>query len=212
MSELLKIFFILVLVKTLMQIIRSLGGERMPNPFEAVWNVLKTAIDNTNEPKTPLHVIEVGDCWKYVTLIEEFIRYEEIGLNTTTDDEVREMLTDGIKMCESQTKRLTKFMKAEGITIPDVTSAKPNSNPKEVPLGVKLTDDELSNGIAFKLVVSMQTCAKGQADAIRNDVGMMWLEFYSEWITFGTTLKTLMRKRGWLKVPPYYYPPGTPIE
>lgn len=182
----------------------------MPNPFEAVWNLLKTSIDNTNEPESPLHVIEVGDLWKYVTLIEEFIRYEEIGLNTTTDDEVTELLNDVLHTCESQVKRVSQFMKENGIPLPDVTSAKPNSNSKEIPLGVKLTDDEITNGIAFKLVNSMLTCGKGQADAIRNDVGMLWLTFYSEWVTIGTTLKTLMRKRGWLKVPPYYYPPGSP--
>lgn len=184
----------------------------MPNPFEAVWNTLKIAIDNVDEPKSPLHVIEVGDLWKYVTLVEEFIRYEEIGLNTSTDDEVLEMLTDAIKLCESQVKRLSQFMKKEGVPLPDVTSAKPNSDSKEVPLGVKLTDDEITNGITFKLVVCMQACAKGQADAIRGDVGLIWLQFYTDWVVFGTTLKTLMRKRGWIKVPPYYYPPGFPNQ
>ncbi|SFJ90890.1 Protein of unknown function [Halobacillus dabanensis] len=182
----------------------------MPNPFEAVWNTLKTTIDNTDEPKSPLHVIEVGDCWKYLSLVEEFTRYEEVGLNTTTDDEVKEMLKDAIQLCESQIKRLSQFMKQEGIPLPEVTSSKPNSKPNEVPLGVKLTDDELANGVAFKLVTCMTQNAKAQADAIRSDLAILWLNFYSEWVEFGTTLKVLMRKRGWLKVPPYYYPPGGP--
>jgi hypothetical protein len=42
----------------------------MPNPIEAVWNALKLAVDNSDEPQNPLHVIEVGDCWKYVTMVE----------------------------------------------------------------------------------------------------------------------------------------------
>jgi hypothetical protein len=29
---------------------------------------------------------------------------------------------------------------------------------------------------------------------------------------FGTSLKNTMRKRGWIKVPPYYYPPGMPKQ
>lgn len=182
----------------------------MPNPFEAVWNTLKIAVDNVNEPHTPLHVIEVGDCWKYITMMEEFIRYEEIGLNTTTDDEVREMLVDVIALCKDQVEKLSKFMIKEGIPLPDVTSSKPQSNSMEIPLGVKLTDDEITNGVAFKLVLCMQAAAVGQANSIRDDVGMMWLGFFSNWVTFGTTLKTLMRKRGWIKVPPYYYPPGSP--
>ncbi|MFB4169395.1 DUF3231 family protein [Virgibacillus sp. JSM 102003] len=184
----------------------------MPNPFEAVWNTLKTSMDNLDEPKSPLHIVEAGDCWTYLTMMEEYIRYEESGLNTTTDDEVKEMLKDVIQLCETQVKKLSKFMKDEGIPLPDVTSSKPKSEPNEIPLGVKLTDDEITNGIAFKLVTCMQACAKGQADAVRGDIGMIWLGFYSEWATFGSTLKTLMRKRGWLKVPPYYYPPGSPKQ
>ncbi|MGM0847063.1 MAG: DUF3231 family protein [Bacillota bacterium] len=184
----------------------------MANPFEAAWNALKTKVDSTDEPKAPLHVIEAGDCWKYITLMEEFIRYEEIGLNTTVDDEVKEMLTDMVKVCESQVEKLSLFMKKEGIPLPDVTSSKPESQPNSIPLGVKLTDDEITNGIAFKLVTSMMASAKGQADSVRNDVGLMWFGFYTEWTNFGTTLKTLMRKRGWLKVPPYYYPPGMPRD
>ena len=172
----------------------------MPNPFEAVWNTLKTTIDKVDEPHSPLHVIEVGDLWKYVTMVEEFIRYEEVGLNTSLNKK---------QLIEEE---LSDFMKKEGVPLSDVTSAKPESNPKEVPLGVKLTDDEISNGISFKLVLCMQACAKGQADAIRNDIGLLWLNFYTEWVAFGTTLKTLMRKRGWIKIPPYYYPPGSPVQ
>lgn len=182
----------------------------MPNPFEAIWNMLKISIDTTNEPKSPLHVIEVGDCWKYLTLMEEFIRYEEIGLNTTTDDEAKEMLTDVIRVCEAQVRKLSTFMKKEGIPLPDVSSSKPVSDPSDVPLGVKLTDNEIANGVAFKVVTCLQACALAQASAVRNDVTMIWLEFFLEWGIFGATLKTLMRKRGWLKVPPYYYAPGSP--
>ncbi|WP_338157644.1 DUF3231 family protein [Piscibacillus halophilus] len=144
----------------------------MSNPFEAVWNYLKQTVDNVEEPKSPLHVIEVGDCWKYMTMMEEFIRYEEIGLNTTVDDEVKEMLNDVVKICEGQVQRLGQFMKNEGIPLPDVTSSKPTSEPNDIPLGVKLTDDEIVNGIAFKLVACMRECAKAQADSIRGDIGM----------------------------------------
>lgn len=182
----------------------------MPNPFEAAWNAIKLTIDNMDEPESPLHVIEVGDCWQYLATVEEFIRYEEIGLNTTNDDELIEMLTDAIKLCESQVDKLSKFMKKEGIPLPESASPKPESQPNDVPLGVKLTDDEIANGIAFKLVSCMMASARGQAGAIRSDVGIIWLSFFTDWVTFGTTLKTLMRKRGWLKVPPYYYPPGNP--
>lgn len=34
----------------------------MPNPIEAVFNMLEISIDATNEPKSPLHVIKIGGC------------------------------------------------------------------------------------------------------------------------------------------------------
>lgn len=43
---------------------------------------------------------------------------------------------------------------------------------------------------------------------IRNDVGLILLGTLIELLKFGTSLKSMMIKRGWIKVPPYYYPPG----
>ncbi|MDT8861419.1 DUF3231 family protein [Alkalihalobacillus sp. MEB130] len=182
----------------------------MANSLEAIWNVLAKGVDNLNEPKSPLHIGEVMDCWTYVTALGEFIRYEEICLNTTTDSECREMLVGAIKMCENQSARLSEFMKKEGIPLPEVTAPKPNSEPNAIPLGVKFTDDEIANGVTLKLTNAMMLSSKGQVDAIRSDLGIMWVKFHLEMVTFGTTLKSLMLKRGWLKVPPYYYPPGQP--
>ncbi|RNB91623.1 hypothetical protein EDM56_02355 [Brevibacillus fluminis] len=52
--------------------------------------------------------------------------------------------------------------------------------------------------------------ATSAAQAVRNDVGLMWTEFQAEQVTFGATLKNVMRKRGWLTIPPAFTPPGVP--
>jgi hypothetical protein len=184
----------------------------MANPIEGIWNALKLTFEKINEPKSLLHVIEVGDCWTYITAVEEFIRSEEIGLNTSSDNDITSMLTDVIRICESHVQKLSTFMRNEGIPLPDVTSAKPKSTQKDIPLGVKLTDGEIANGIVLKLTLCLQLCAKGQSDALRSDLGMMWYGFYSEWVNTGVSLKSLMIERGWLKFPPYYNPPGTPED
>jgi hypothetical protein len=49
----------------------------------------------------------------------------------------------------------------------EVTSTKPKSLQSEIPLGVKFTDSEITNGIALKLVLSLQECAKGESEGIR---------------------------------------------
>jgi hypothetical protein len=129
----------------------------------------------------------------------------------TTDDEVKEMLADAIKTCGSQVKRIEQFMVQEGISLPSLPPAKPKSKPEEVPPGVKKTDDEIANGVSGKVAYMNMMCANAQSQAVRTDVGLIFVEFQAELLTFGATLKVLMRKRGWIRVPPYYTPPGLHI-
>lgn len=121
----------------------------MSNLVESVINSIKVSIDY--DAKHPLHTGEVTDCWVYYTAIKEFIRFEEAGLNTTNDDEVKEMLNDAIRVCSSQAKKLEKFMLKEGIPLPDLPSPKPKSDNKDIPLGVKVTDNEIANGVGLKV-------------------------------------------------------------
>lgn len=81
----------------------------MANKIEAVINTFKKLIDN--EPKNPLHVSEVSGIWLYATALNESLCFEEIGLNTTQDDELYEALEDGFKMCHRQLKEVEYFMK-----------------------------------------------------------------------------------------------------
>ncbi|WP_332697809.1 DUF3231 family protein [Halalkalibacter lacteus] len=111
-------------------------------------------------------------------------------------------------MCKEQSDRLEKFLIKEGVSLPQTSPPKPDSSPIDVPLGVKMTDDELANGLAIKVAASLVECATGQAQAIRNDVGMMWAEFQAELLVFSATLRKVKKKRGWLKIPPAYHPAG----
>jgi len=178
----------------------------MPNIFESLIATIKTSLDY--DTKHPLHTGEVMSCWVYYTALKEFIRYEEVGMNTTIDDELLRLLHDAKKLCESQVKQLESFMVKEGIPLPDLPSPKPKSDPKDIPMGAKLTDDEIVNGISLKVAVAIMNAATTQSQAIRNDVGGMMAKFQIEMLVFGSTLKTIMRKRGWLRVPPFYNPPG----
>ncbi|WP_245799146.1 DUF3231 family protein [Virgibacillus siamensis] len=180
----------------------------MPNPFEAAIKLLKTMVDD--EPKPPLHVGETYYCWLYTATMNEAQNYMLTALNTTTDDELLKVLKKSSEQCKSQAKQMEDFLKKEGAPIPTVAESKPNSNPKDVPLGVKLTDGEIANGISVKTAYAVSLSATAAAQAIRTDVSIIFSEFLAEKSLFGAEMKVLMRKRGWIKVPPYYYPPGMP--
>lgn len=179
----------------------------MPNVLEAAVDVMKSLID---DDKQPIHIGEAMLCWTYIAAIGEFNNYVKIGLNTTEDEELKEALHDAIKLCGSQRDRLQKFMVKEGIQLPEMAQLKPDADSNSIPSGVKLTDDEIANALSIKVASAILECATGIAQAIRTDVGLMWAEFQQEQMIYGAPLKQLLKKRGWLKQPPFYLPPGTP--
>ncbi|MDQ0200209.1 DUF3231 family protein [Neobacillus ginsengisoli] len=138
--------------------------------------------------------------------------HSEAGINSTTDPELRKAFHEAVKMFKSQRERLTVFLRLEGVPLPPLSESKPISDPNAVPPGVKLTDDEFANSLNIKMFLGITMCATAINESVRNDVGLIWVEFLQEYMTFGATMKTLVKKRGWLKVPPFYYPPGAPIQ
>jgi hypothetical protein len=179
----------------------------MPNIFEAVVNTLKSFVDS--EPKNPLHIGEANQCWFYLTSLQEALIYEQAALNTTIEDDLIQALNDGVKMCKKQIKELREFMIKEGVTLPEASEDKPQTDPNQIPYGVKLTDDEIANGISLKIASMTVACSISISQSVRNDFGIMFLRFHTEMVTFGASLKMLLREKGWIKVPPYYTPPGS---
>ncbi len=182
--------------------------RNLPDVLEACKNVLQSLMDD--EPKPPLHVGEVMSFWSFLSEMAEELVHSEAGINSTTDPELRKAFHASVKMFKSQIERLTEFMRLEGVPLPPLSESKPISDPNMVPMGVKLTDDELANSIGIKIYLGISFCSTAIIESIRNDVSLLWVEFLQEYMTFGVTIKTLMKKRGWLKVPPFYYPPGSP--
>lgn len=177
-----------------------------------ILNILKDVFTEfaDNEPTNPMHVGEVMNFWTYLTMLEEANRYVETALNTTTDDELITLLKQSFDNCHKQIEEIQSFLRTEGIPLPPTSKRKPYSAPNAVPFGVKLTDDEIADGIALKSVSSIVFCATGLSQSIRPDIGSMWLRFFMIRVKYNARLYHVMKRRGWLKIPPYYYPPGMP--
>ena len=180
----------------------------MTNILESVKEILQLNLDN--EPKNPLHVGEVMSCWMYLGLMDEATVYIQIALNSTNDDEVKHLLKDSLNQCQTQSERFKKLLKEEGVHLPPTSEERPNSEPNSVPLGAKLTDEEIMNGLSLKTVSAVVHCATAASQSIRMDISSVFTHCLLEKMKFGATLREQMRKRGWMKVPPYYYPPGAP--
>src|SRR5699024_7929670 len=79
-----------------------------------------------------------------------------------------------------------------------------------IPQGVKFTNDELVNTLNINFVTAADMCAAAASQCLRTDIGLMFLKFQTDKLSLGFKAKELMQKKGWLKVPPHYHPPGAP--
>jgi hypothetical protein len=179
----------------------------MENIFETVMDAMKSL--TVQDEDQPLHVGEVMSCWMYLAGLEIAKVSVQEGINTTTDDELKAILEEDMKLGRSQRERLHNFMIKEGITLPPAPEEMPQSDPNSVPLGVKLTDDVIANELSLKIISLIMRAASAATESIRTDVGLLFIQFQAEKLAFATRLKHLMRKRGWIKIPPFYVPPGS---
>jgi hypothetical protein len=184
-----------------------MGGVTMVNILEAAIITIKSLTDE--EKPQPLHVGEVMACWIYLTGLEVAKITVQAGINTTNDEDLKTMFKEDLELNLSQRERLYNFMLKEGITLPPAHENLPHSDPNSIPLGVKLTDDLLANELSFKIVSLIIRAAGANAEAIRTDFGLMFLKFQAEKVILGAKLKQVMTKRGWIKIPPLFIPPGS---
>lgn len=180
----------------------------MANVLGNLVDYIRTTFDH--EPKAPPHIGEAFGLWLYYSALAEEIPALEVALNTTTDDELISLLKEGLELGKSQLQRLEQFMLNEGIPLSRSSENKPKSDPNSIPHGVKTSDYEIANFLSVKVATNIVMCGNNISQSIRSDIGLMWMEYLVEKSQYGFKVKTAMRKRGWLKVPPFFYPPGLP--
>jgi hypothetical protein len=66
-------------------------------------------------------------CWTYLAFVESIITFEEVGLNTITETELKELFQTSIKVAISHKKRLSEFMREKACRCPVLRRS--NRNP-----------------------------------------------------------------------------------
>jgi hypothetical protein len=172
------------------------------NILELLNDAIKPFLDGE---KPPLHVGEVMNLWFYLTATEQTMRGEQVSYNIVQDLELKEKLKDVINNVHGPIqKELTEFLKAEGIPLPNASPDKPIGDFRNIPEGSKLSDEEVASLISFNIVLGITYACRGMTEAVRPDVAAMFAKFQMKKLAYSITLKDVLMRKGWLKVPPYY--------
>lgn len=174
------------------------------NLFEVLNDAFKPFLDGE---KKPLTVLEVSNLWFYLAATENTMRNEEIAYNVTQDKELKKKLKDAKEHVHQPiAKSIRELLIKEEVPLPQTTAEKPVGDYVNIPEGAKLTDEEIANLMSYNLLLGINYASKGITEAVRADVGLLFSKFLMKKITFSLTIKDLLKKRGWMRVPPYYKP------
>jgi Protein of unknown function (DUF3231) len=158
--------------------------------------------------KPPLTVAESFNLWHFCAGIDQILRICQVGYNTSHDKELKSKLHDAMHNVQMPIiTELKEFLSKEGVPLPNSTPDKGvGGDFSNISEGALLNDDEIANLLAYKLYMGINLACRGLTEATRSDVGAMFAKFFMMKVTYSLTLRELMKKRGWLKVPPSFKP------
>lgn len=173
------------------------------NVFEVLKDTIAPFMDGE---KRSLHIGEAFNLWAAFAALEEALHTNELYYNVVDDPELKEKLHEFGELKKTMINEVKEIMSAENVSFPKQTPSIPLLDSYQPPTGGKLTDEQIANKMIFNVTVAIQWYARWATESLRADVGMYFTKNILKYITFAATLKPLMIKNGWLKVPPDYKP------
>ncbi|MFZ5823994.1 MAG: DUF3231 family protein [Bacillota bacterium] len=168
-------------------------------------NIIQGLVQSAQKPTTNPHVGEAFHIWTLSVEVGETRALLKVMLNHTNDADLKEWIEHFIDdLLEPMGKRIREFMQNEGINAPEVSAEVAKADERLIPPGAKVSDVLLAQMLVVKVVGLLEWTHRSTVHSLRPDIGPMCNGFYNHLLTQGYTLRTLMRKRGWLHIPPYY--------
>jgi hypothetical protein len=164
------------------------------NIFEVAKDIFKPFMDGE---KRPLHVGEVMNLWTYLTAVQETLQATRVFHNLIEDKELKEKARDlAENIHQPIIEEITGLLTKENVPLPPPTNINPIADYSHLPVGAKATDEQISNLMVFNNTIAVQ---------FRAEVGAMFAKYQLMTLTFLLTLKPIMEKNGWIRIPPYYH-------
>lgn len=169
-------------------------------------DILESLFRTSDQPQAALHMGEAYGVWFYYVLCSEAISFCQLTYNHAHDADLKRLIDDVAHELEKpQLQKLAAFMTQEGIPFPDVSFPKHPLVPADtIPQGARMADVEIANVQAFKLQALITTATANMQQALRDDVGAMYVALNGPLLATALRLKKLMQERGWLIVPPAF--------
>ena len=154
----------------------------------------------------PLHVGEVMNIWKIMVAYEEGHAVFDALRNHTADPELKRLVESFLNEFESPwMDRIKRFMQEEAIPLPQTSTTKTNANQADIPPGAKLSDQEIADLLAAKLVASTAFVQQALLECLNYKLATLLVELEVAAYRHSFVVRETMERRGWLMQPPPWH-------
>ncbi|MFZ5824580.1 MAG: DUF3231 family protein [Bacillota bacterium] len=171
-------------------------------------NVLESLLHTLQKPRTAPHVGEVMTIWTTYAAAESSKASILTLLNHTQDPELKGMIEHYVNdVLEPMVNKLTDLMRDEGIPFPASPPEVAKADQAAIPPGAKLNDPMIANRLAVDLEGLLIIVHGALLSGTRGDIIATFYNYHTHILAQSFTVKHMLEKRGWLRMPPPYHVP-----
>ncbi len=161
-----------------------------------------------NPQLEPMHYGEVFGVWSYLKTAKDALSGYQTLINHNGDDDLDDFLRDLAHDTKDEIKKVEELLRINGIALPPSPPEKPVANLENIPPGARFTDPEIAAAVSADLAAGMVACSQQIGQSIREDIGMMFVQFHATKVKFAARILRINKEKGWLIPPPLHL--GTP--
>jgi len=157
-----------------------------------------------NPKDEPVHYGEVFDVWAFSMKAKGCVSIYRAYNFHAGDKDLKEILGDLINQAELEVKECDTILTSNGIAPSPDLPARPEAKLTEIPVGARITDQEIAALIAADTAASLVTCSQIMGKSIREDVGALFGKYHLTKAALGLKILQLTKEKGWLVPPPLH--------
>lgn len=158
-----------------------------------------------NPQNEPLHYGEVFSLWSFSLTSKGMVSGCQAFLNHAGDKDLHKLLEEIINQCQQEINQVDALLKENGVGLPPATPEKPKANLEDIPVGARVTDQEIAAGLSMDIAAGLVSCSQIIGQSIREDVAMMFGQFHMQKAAIGGKVLRLNKEKGWLIPPPLHH-------
>ncbi|REJ11025.1 DUF3231 family protein [Halobacillus trueperi] len=157
-----------------------------------------------NQQQEPLHYGEVFSLWSYLSVAKGDSASYQTMYNHAGDKELKRLLEELVQGIKQETQEIEEVLKINGVVLPPSPPERSVADAKDIPVGARLNDPEISAAISLNISQGLVACSQAIGQSTREDVAMLFGKFHMNKVQAGAKALRLNKEKGWLVLPPLH--------